>query len=82
MEFGANLGMRDYESFSLIGGAVAVTGGRQDRSVGVSMDLAFDNLGVMGFAPVLSLRHGKTRSNVSRYETATTGISLGLSSSF
>lgn len=82
VEFGANLGMRDYESFSLIGGAVAVTGGRQDRSVGVSMDLAFDNLGVMGFAPVLSLRHGKTRSNVSRYETATTGISLGLSSSF
>ncbi len=82
VSLGANLGMRDYDEFTLIGGAVAVTGGRQDQSVGLSMDLSFDNLGVMGFAPVLSLRHGQTQSNVSRYETGTSGVSLGISSVF
>lgn len=79
---GANLGLRDYDAFTLIGGAVAVTGGRQDRSLGLSMDLSFDELSVMGFAPVLSLRHGRTQSNVSRYETGTSGISIGISSVF
>lgn len=82
LSFGADAGMRDYDRFSLIGNAVEVTGGRQDRSVGLSMDLSFDDLGVMGFAPVLSLRHGNTRSNISRYETKTTGISIGISSMF
>jgi hypothetical protein len=82
VDMGISAGMRDYDAFTLIGGAVAVTGGRQDASVGVSLDLTFDDLGVMGFAPVLSLRHGKTRSNVSRYETTTSGVSIGISSVF
>ncbi len=82
IRFGANASLRDYERFLLIGNSVAVRGGRQDRSVGLSMDLSFDNLGVMGFAPVLSLRHSDTKSNVSRYETKTTGISIGISSVF
>lgn len=82
ISFGATAGLRDYDQFLLIGNAVAVTGGRQDTSFGVSMDLSFDDLGVMGFAPVLSVRHGNTQSNVSRYETKTTGISIGISSVF
>jgi|GEM_PF-3334599 len=79
---GLSAGVRDYEAFSLIGGAVAVTGGRQDHSLGASLDLSLSKFSVMGFAPVLSLRHGKTRSNISRYETTTSGISLGIASVF
>lgn len=80
VSLGATAGLRDYDAFSL--GFAFVTGGRQDRSLGVTMDLSFEDWSVMGFAPVLSLRHGKTESNVSRYETTTTGISLGISSVF
>lgn len=81
VSFEAVLGTRDYDDFALFG-SVFVTGGRNDRSFGLTMDLEFTDWGVMGFAPVLSLRHGQTRSNVSRYETSTTGISIGISSVF
>lgn len=81
VSFSASAGMRDYEMFALFG-RVFVTGGRQDRSWGAGMDLTFDDWGLMGFAPVLSLRHGRTTSNVSRYETSTTGISIGIASVF
>jgi hypothetical protein len=80
VSFGATAGLRDYESFTL--GFANVTGGREDQSLGLSMDLSFEDLSVMGFAPVLSLRHGKTQSNISRYQTTTTGVSLGISSVF
>lgn len=80
VSFGATAGLRDYDSFTL--GFANVTGGREDRSLGLSMDLSFEDLSVMGFAPVLSLRHGKTQSNISRYQTKTTGVSLGISSVF
>jgi hypothetical protein len=81
VSFTANAGVRDYEDFVLFG-SVFVTGGRQDRSWGGGVDFTFDDWGVLGFAPVLSLRHGRTLSNVSRYETSTTGISIGVSSVF
>lgn len=81
LSFSAEAGRRDYPDYRLFG-EVFVTGGRQDRSWGAGLDLTFEDWGVMGFAPVLSLRHGRTRSNVSRYETSTTGISIGVASVF
>ena len=80
VSFGATAGLRDYDSFTL--GFANVTDGREDKSLGMSMDLSFEDLSVMGFAPVLSLRHGKTHSNISRYQTTTTGVSLAISSVF
>ena len=80
VSFGATAGLRDYDSFTL--GFANVTGGREDKSLGLLMYLSFEDLSVMGFAPVLSLRHGKTQSNISRYQTTTTGVSLGISSVF
>lgn len=82
LTLGLSAGIRDYDQFSLIAGAVNVTGGRQDHSVGVTLDIGFEALSVMGFSPVLSVNHGRTRSNVSRYQTKTSGISIGLSSEF
>lgn len=81
VSFTANAGVRDYDAFALFG-SVFVTGGRQDTSWGAGVDFTFDDWGLLGFAPVLSLRHGSTFSNVSRYETSTTGISIGVSSVF
>lgn len=77
---GANAGLRDYDAFSI--GFANVTDGRTDRSYGVSMDFSFDDWTALGFAPVLSLRHGKTESNISRYDSVTTGVSIGISSVF
>lgn len=81
LSFDANLGARDYSEYQLFS-QVYVSGGRQDRSWGAGVDLTFEDWGVMGFAPVLSLRHGRTTSNVSRYDTSTTGISIGVASVF
>jgi hypothetical protein len=81
VSFTANAAVRDYEAFVLFG-SVFVTGGRQDESWGAGVDFTFDDWGLLGFAPVLSLRHGRTFSNVSRYETSTTGISIGVASVF
>lgn len=77
---GANASLRDYDAFSI--GFANVTDGRTDKSFGLSVNLSFDDWTTMGFAPVLSLRHGQTSSNISRYENATTGISIGISSVF
>lgn len=80
ISFSANAGWRHYDTFSL--GFAYVTNGRTDHSVGLAVDLTLDDWSVMGFAPVVTLSHGRTQSNVSRYETETTAISLGISSVF
>ncbi|VDC28560.1 surface lipoprotein assembly modifier [Pseudogemmobacter humi] len=80
LSFNAFAGWRDYENYSL--GFAWVTGGRTDRSLGVSVDVALEAWDVMGFAPVVSLRHGRTESNVSRFETSTTSVSFAISSVF
>jgi hypothetical protein len=69
--------LADYDSFTL--GFANVTGRREDRSLCLAMDLSFDDLSVMGFAPVLSLRHRKTQANIRRYQTTITGVSLEIS---
>jgi hypothetical protein len=80
VSFSANAGWRHYDTFSL--GFAYVTNGRTDESVGLAVDLTLEDWSVMGFAPVVTLSHGRTQSNVSRYETETTAISLGISSVF
>jgi len=63
-------------------GFIVVPGGRQDKSLTAGMTLTFPGIQVQGFSPRVSITHSDTRSNVSRFETKKTGISLGLSASF
>jgi hypothetical protein len=46
------------------------------------MDVTLPDWGVMCFAPVVSIDLGRTDSNVSRYQTKTRSISLGLTQVF
>ena len=63
-------------------GFIAVPGGRQDRSLTAGATLTFPGIQVQGFSPRLSITHTNTQSNVSRFETRKTGVSLGLTASF
>ncbi len=63
-------------------GFIAVPGGRQDKSLTAGMTLTFPGIEVQGFSPRVSIMHSDTRSNVSRFETKKTGITLGLTASF
>jgi hypothetical protein len=74
LDFMLRLGHRQYEKFTL--GFAEVTRGRSDFSYAVGVNLTLDDWDVMGFAPVVSVDLGRTRSNVSRYETRTHGINF------
>lgn len=63
-------------------GVIAVPGGRKDRSLSAALSLSFPKYSVGAFEPRLSITHARTDSNVSRFETRRSGISMGLSASF
>lgn len=76
----ARLGWRDHDFYTL--GPIGVTDGRQDRTLGLAVDAAFPGLSVLGYAPRLSIESERTRSNVSRFDTRTLGVTLGVASRF
>lgn len=55
---------------------------REDRSLTTSLSASFPNWQVYGFAPVLELRQERNRSNVTRYDTQSTGLSVSFRSTF
>ncbi|MDX5384570.1 MAG: surface lipoprotein assembly modifier [Rhodobacterales bacterium] len=63
-------------------GFIAVPGGRQDDTVFGSIDILFQDLDYAGFAPTLTLRAQKTRSNFSRFDASELAVSLGIRSLF
>lgn len=71
---------RDYDAYQL--GFLGVVDGRHDRSVGLSVNMAFPDAAVMGFEPVLTLSNSATTSNISRFENRETGVSFGVSTRF
>lgn len=78
----ASLGasLNHYADYSL--GFFAVPGGREDRSVFGQMEFTLQALDYGGFVPSLTVQARKTTSNVSRFETRETTVSLGVKSSF
>ena len=63
-------------------GFIAVPGGRQDDTVFGSVDILFQDLDYAGFAPTLTLRAQKTRSNFSRFDASELAVSFGIRSLF
>ncbi len=73
-------GMRDFPEYTL--GPFGVTDGREDRNLGLSLDIMPDGLTVMGYVPRVTLNAQATDSNISRFETRQMGVSLGIDSRF
>lgn len=63
-------------------GFIAVPGGREDRSVFGQLEITMQSLDYGGFVPSLTVQARRTTSNVSRFETRETTVSLGIKSSF
>nr|WP_255723205.1 surface lipoprotein assembly modifier [Thalassobius sp. Cn5-15] len=59
-----------------------VPGGRRDETVFGQLEATFTQFDYAGFAPTVTLRSRRTTSNVSRFETRETTLSLGVRSSF
>ncbi|MGX9354908.1 hypothetical protein ACS3SW_07025 [Roseobacteraceae bacterium S113] len=59
-----------------------VPGGRKDTAMAASLDVGLKDVSYLGFIPTVSLTRESTRSNVSRFETETTSVSIGFRSEF
>lgn len=69
-----------FDGYSLAG--IAVPGGRSDASAFAELELLFPQLDYSGFAPSLALRHQISNSNVSRFDSRETSVSLSVKSLF
>ncbi|MBN2629065.1 MAG: DUF560 domain-containing protein [Rhodobacteraceae bacterium] len=76
LSMGISAGVRDYDQSSYS------SDGRQDKTLGADLSLAFDQMDYRGFIPILSFEARKTRSNVSLYDSTTRGIALSIRSKF
>lgn len=72
----AFVGLRDYPDYRL--GPITVVDGREDERFGVALDMTFEGLARMGYAPSLSVRSERSLSNISRFDTRSLEIGLGL----
>ncbi|MFN7051667.1 MAG: hypothetical protein ACK4NH_06090, partial [Gemmobacter sp.] len=72
----AFVGVRDYPDYRL--GPITVVDGREDDRFGLSLDMTFESLGVMGYAPSLSISSERSLSNISRFDTRSLEIGLGI----
>jgi hypothetical protein len=78
MSLGARVS--DYPHYFI--GAFAAPGGRQDDAVFASLDVTLTEIGYAGFVPRISLITQRTTSNISRFETRSTALSIGIESKF
>lgn len=77
---GITVGYADYDAFNV--GFISVPGGRQDESVLADLTLLFRGIDYAGFAPTMRFQAGKSRSNVSRFDTRELSVSMGIRSKF
>ncbi|MBV7408892.1 MULTISPECIES: surface lipoprotein assembly modifier [Roseobacteraceae] len=76
---GLTMGYTDYDEYRLVR---TVQGGRQDESLYGDVSLFFKDYDFAGFAPTIRVRTGRRTSNVNRFETDETTITLGIQSKF
>lgn len=80
-QLSASLGL-GYGDYPVFFNGVFGDNGREETTISASIDLALPALGAFGFEPVVSVKGGRTLSNVSRYDTSALQIGLSLRSSF
>ncbi|MDW4499659.1 hypothetical protein R5H30_16820 [Sulfitobacter sp. D35] len=76
---GLTLGYSDYPDYIAV---FEVPGGRQDKSVYGDVNFFFPDIDYAGFAPNLRISTGRKYSNVSRFDTRETSVSVGIESKF
>jgi hypothetical protein len=71
-------GWRDYPVF--MNGVFGA--GREETSFGGAVEMLFPGAEVWGFAPAVTLRGGRTQSNVSRFDSEQVGLEVAVRSTF
>lgn len=72
--------LRDYPTYTF--GFVQLTNSRQDNRYGLTIDMTFQDISILGYAPKISLSGTQTNSNVSWFDTRQIGIAVGFESKF
>lgn len=82
LRLGVSVGLQvaQFDGYTLAG--IVVPGGRRDKQIFAELRLLFRKIEYAGFAPQLSLRQQTTLSNVSRFDTRATSVTLGIISTF
>ncbi|MFN3972611.1 MAG: hypothetical protein ACK4L4_14775 [Gemmobacter sp.] len=76
----ASAGWRGHDFYTL--GPIGLTDGRQDRTLGLTVEATLPSLSMMGYAPRIALQGERVRSNVSRFDTRTLALTVGVASRF
>lgn len=71
--------LRHYPDYAVL---FPVPGGREDKVLAAELEFGVPPLEYMGFVPTVTLSTERTTSNVSRFETRETSVTLGFRSSF
>lgn len=71
-----------FDRFQPIGGGIEATSGRSDTALGLLLSLRPANALLFGLTPFATLSHNANRSNISRYTTQSSAVTLGLSQEF
>ncbi len=74
------LSSRDQDDYRL--GPIAVTGGRHDRNIGLSLSMGFREITLLGLEPTLAINGQRGFSNLSRFEGSEIALGLGLAARF
>ncbi|TNC71615.1 hypothetical protein [Rubellimicrobium roseum] len=69
----------DYEDYAVV---FPVPGGRQDRTLSVTLEAAFAAWDYAGFIPVATLEASRTESNVGRFDSDNLGLGVAIRSTF
>ena len=75
-------GAKHFGRYQPIGGGIDATNGRDDTSLGISLNLRTEEAEIFGLTPYVTLSQQASWSNISRNETLTGSVTLGLSRSF
>ncbi len=79
LQFSLGASLADYAEYAVI---FPVPGGRQDRSVFGSVDIALPDYSYAGFAPVVTLGARRVDSNVGRFDSSEVSMRIGFRSTF
>ena len=79
-QLGIGVSWRNYDEYSL--GFANVTQGRTDQSLWISAGFGLKDVKLAGLTPTLTVQRQMTWSNISKYQTDSTSLYLGLAADF
>lgn len=79
---GVGANWRHYDRYAIGIGSIEATDGRTDTGLWLRAGLGFETAKLAGMTPTLTVQRQMTKSDISKYQTASTSLYLGLAADF